>query len=411
MRHKATVAGAAAVAALSLLAACSDASESGDSISGDIQMWTYPLASVNDPSWYQTHIDRFNERYPDVDVEVIVQPWSNREERIVTAITGDNAPDVIYLNPGYVANLGGQDLLLPLDDLRSDWDMFAERALEAGTQDGTLYGSPLLIEFQSSYCNTQVLAAAGVDCPTTWDEMREVAPAVQDAGYYLTEYSGTNTLNHTFYRYLWQAGGEVLSGDMTEAAFNGPEGLRALEFIAEMAENEWIPQELLAVEQSFEQSAVGREQVAYVMGANLHTTREVVNPDIIHTVPPMRDEEQVAVGSVGALSIFNSTDAPDAARAWVHFLTEPEFLKDFLPAAGFLSPRSDVTGLFPDDPQMAEGEEYLDLLRTDVPHAEATRIMNLVRPHLQRVLLEGADPQAALDAAADEVNGILADSE
>ncbi|WP_170934037.1 ABC transporter substrate-binding protein [Microbacterium sp. JB110] len=413
MRNQARIAtGVAAAGTLLLLTACGGAeapgAQSGDDISGKVTMWAFPLATVDDPSWYQPHIDRFNEIYPDVEIEVVVKPWKNRETMLVTAITGGTEPDVVYFNPGYVTNFAGQDLLLPLDDIRDDWSAFADSALEAGTREGTLYAAPTLVSFNTSYCNAEVLAAADIaDCPTSWDDLREAAPAVKDAGYYLTEYSGTNSLNLTFFPYLWQAGGEVLNEDQTEAAFNGPEGVKALEFLKEMVDNDWVPTEPLGVEQPFEQSSVGQEHVAYVMGENLRATREVVNPDVIETVPPMKDVEQVASGSVGGWSVFNTTDVPEAAKAWVRFLGEPEFLEDLLGESGFLSPRTDITGLFSDDPQIAEGTEHLEHLRTDFPHAQATKIMNMIRPHIQSALLEDTDPQEALDAAAEEVNTAL----
>ncbi|SEE86811.1 sugar ABC transporter substrate-binding protein [Ruania alba] len=415
MKHKAKVAVSAAVTSALLLAACSGEDESPEQenaapedVSGTVTFWTYPFSTITEASWWQPYVDEFNEEYPNVEVEVVMQAWQGREESLVTAITGNNAPDVVYFNPDFVPKYADQDLLLPMDDLREDWDQFYDSSLEAMTWDDTLYGQPMLMQLQTSYCNTDVLEEAGVAaCPTTWDEFRDAAPAIREAGYYATEYNGVSTLNHTFYMYLWQAGGEVLNEDMTEATFNGPEGLQALEFIQEMVDNEWVPQEPLSIAEPFEQTEAGQGNLGYVMGANLAATREFVDPDVIETVPPMSGVEQVASGSVGAWSVFNTTESPEAAQAWVRFLGEPEFLEDFLSESGYLSPRTDLDGLFADDPQIAGGSDYLEYLRTGVQHPKAREIIDMIRPHIQSVLLEGADPQEALDAAAEEVNGAL----
>lgn len=416
MRHKATVStGIAAASALLVLTACGgpDQTDGGapaapEDVSGTVTFWTYPFSTITEASWWQPYVDEFNEQYPDVEVEVVMQAWDGREESLVTSIAGNNAPDVVYFNPDFIPKYADQDLLLPLDDLRDDWDMFVDSSLESMTWTDTLYGSPMLMQLQTSYCNTEVLeAAGGVDCPTTWDELRAAAPAVKDAGHYLTEYSGVSTLNHTFYMYLWQAGGEVLNEGMTEATFNGPEGVEALTFIKEMVDEGWVPKEPLSVTSPFEQTDAGQGNVSYMMGANLAQTREFIDPEVIETVPPMTGAEQVASGSVGAWSIFNTTDAPEAAKAWVRFLGEPEFLEDFLSESGYLSPRTDIEGLFADDPQIAGGTEYLEHMRTGVMHPQAREIMDMIRPHIQSVLLEGADPQEALDAAAAEVDAVL----
>lgn len=408
------VAGVAATLLLSgALSSCSSASsgnqEGGEGqLTGKITVWAFPLPPLATDDDWQPYIESFKKQYPGIDVEVLVKPWKGREETLTTAVVGGRAPDVIYFNPGYVTNFASQDLLVPLDDLRDDWGSFAESALDPMRWQGTLYGSPTLVQVLTSYCNRDVLEAAGIEtCPTTWDELREIAPAVKSAGMYLTEYSGTNTLNHTFFTYLRQAGGDVLNDDMTEATFNGPEGVRTMEFIKEMVDNEWVPRDPLSVEGPFEQSVVGRGEAAYVMAADLSQSRQVLNPDVIQITTPLKDVKRVAAGSVAGWSIFNTTEAPEAAKAWVRYLGETDFLEDFLSRTHFLSPRTDIVGLFADDPQIAQGAEYLGDLRSDLNHAQATKFMNMIRPHLQKILLEGADIQTELDAAAGEVNQAL----
>lgn len=395
-----------------LLAACSDDPQTGvpqdpADVSGAITVWTYPLGVVDSVEWWDEHVAAFNTDYPDVEVEVVMQSWESREEALVTAVAGQNAPDVVYFNPDFIPRYAEEDLLLPLDDLRDDWDTFVGSSLEAMSWQDTLYGAPLLMSMQTSYCNTEALEQAGVECPTTWDEFRDAAPALVDAGYYATEYYGNDTLNLTFYPFLWQAGGEVLSEDMQTAAFNGPEGLEALELLAEMAEEQWVPTQALSLTESLEQTEAGQGNVGYVLGANLTEHRTLVDSDLIETVPPMAHSERIAAGSVGGWSVFNSTDSPEAAQAWVHHLSDEEFMTQFLSESGYLPPREDIEGLFADDPQVAQGMEYLEEVRVGVMHPQAREIIDTIRPHIQSVLLEGADPQGALDAAEREVNDLL----
>ncbi|WP_309127333.1 extracellular solute-binding protein [Microbacterium sp.] len=415
MRHKATAAaGAVAMSTVLLLTGCSGTggdpagATDPDEVSGTVTFWPYPLGGVKEASWWQPHIENFNKTYPDVKIDLQMQAFAGREESLVTAISGGNEPDVVYFNPDFIPKYADEDLLLPLDDLRDDWDAFHDSALDAMTYDGTLYGAPQLVTVGTDFCNTTVLeAAAAAACPTTWDELREIAPAVKEAGGYVTNYYGTATLNSTFYTYLWQAGGEVLNKDMTEAAFNGPEGVKALTFIKEMADNDWIPREEIATIPPFEQSQQGLGKVAYNGGGSVVANRDLHGADVIQTVPTMKDAEQAASGTVGAWSIFNTTDVPDAAKAWVRYLTDAGFMKELLPEAQYFSPRTDTGELYGDDPIMAAGEEAIPFVRTGVAHPKAREIIDLIKPHIQRVLLEGAEPQKALDDAADEVNRIL----
>src|SRR5690625_3282532 len=321
-RRGALGAGAAGATALGL-AACgggdSDVAEAppeeSEDLTGSIVMWIYPLADSATEEWYQPYVESFNEKYPNVDVQVIQQSFTNREEQLTTAISGGNAPDVVYFNPDFVPRFAEEDLLVSLDDLRDDWDSFVPSALEAMTYEDILYSAPILVQASPTFVNQKIMDEIGMEGPTTWDEMRAVGEAAKEAGYYLTQYSGIATLNHNYYMYLWQAGGAVLNDDMSAAAFNSPEGLEALEFIKEMVDHGWAPTEPISVDQPFEQTALAQGEAAYSLGTNLNTVRDVLD-DEITVIPPMAHKEQVGLGSeIGRASCRERVESGGVAEA------------------------------------------------------------------------------------------------
>src|SRR5690625_5261917 len=118
-------------AAAMVMAACSgsDGGSSGepanpDEVSGDVVFWFYPVGVSETTDWWEPHVAEFNEEYPNVNIELVPQSFSNREDAIVTAVAGQNAPDVIYFNPDFIPQWAEEDMLMPLDDLRDDWDDF-----------------------------------------------------------------------------------------------------------------------------------------------------------------------------------------------------------------------------------------------------------------------------------------------
>jgi multiple sugar transport system substrate-binding protein len=387
------------------------ASENPDEVSGKVVFWTYPIGSSGEDGFWPPIVERFNEEYPDVEVEVIVQPFQGREEQLTTSLAGGEAPDVVYFNPDFIPRFVEEGFLEPIADvIEDDADDFRAAGLEAMSYDGELYGVPWLMGVNTMLCITTVLEAAGVECPETWDDALAMAPAVKNAGYYLTQYEGAIevTLNGTFYQYLRVAGGDVLNEDMTEAAFNGPEGVRALEIIRELAENEYVPPQSLTVLEPFEQTAAGLGEVAFMPYSGAAAVGNFVDPATLEVGPPITDSAESTNGTVGGLSIFNTSENMAAAKAWVDFLTSKEEMESFLTeVAQYHSPRESITGLFEDQPLVAAQEEYLDLVWSGLLHPQAREIMDVIAPHVQAAILGRAEPQEALDAAADEVNGLL----
>ncbi|MEU5948944.1 extracellular solute-binding protein [Micromonospora sp. NPDC047465] len=380
-------------------------------VEGSVTFWTYPIGDSGKDSYWDPVVEQFKQKYPKVDVDVVVQPFTNREETLVTAIAGKQGPDVVYFNPDFIPKFAVEGVLEPVEDvIADDRDDFTPAALDAMSWDGKLYGVPLLMQALIGVCNKQVLAASGVEkCPETWADIEQMAPKVKAAGYVPTDYvaAQTLTLNHSFYPYLWQAGGEVLTADGKKAAFNSPEGLRALEFVKKLVDNGWTSQQSLTTAETLEQSALGQGKQAYSPNNTTASLAKLFKPEELVVSQPLTDKVQVAAGSVGGLSVLAGSDAKAASKAWIDFLTSPEHMRSFDQKNGYYAPRKSVTGLYADNPGMAEGEKHLDVIRSGVIHPKAREIMNLIKPHLQAVLLGKTAPGDALAAAEKDVNALL----
>jgi multiple sugar transport system substrate-binding protein len=381
-------------------------------VEGTVTFWTYPIGGSGEDGYWDPIVKQFNEKYPKVKIDVVVQPFTKREETLVTAIAGRQGPDVVYFNPDFIPKFATEGVLEPVADvIEDDKDDFSPASLESMTWDGKLYGVPLLVQVNLGVCNKEVLAASGVTkCPESWTELEQMAPKVKAAGYVPTDYVGaqSTTLNHTFYPYLWQAGGEVLTEDGTKAAFNSPEGLKALEFVKKLVTNGWTSPQSLTTAEPLEQLPMGKGRQAFMNGAaNLPALRKVVPAEKLESAAPLTDKVRVAAGSVGGLSVLADSDAKAAAKAWIDFLTSPEQMRAFNKNNGYYAPRKSITGLYADDPGMALGEKYIDAVRTGVIHPKARELMDLIKPHIQAALLGKVEPKDALAAAEKDVNDLL----
>ena len=206
---------AATVAAVAFVAAgCGSSSDSSGSsdVSGSITS-TGPWSGAEEDS-FKAVIAGFNEKYPNVTVSY-TSGGDQLPTQLSTAVEGGNPPDVAALpQPGLLNDLVGKDALKPIEFARNDIEKnFSESVTQLGEVDGTLYG--LLFKAANKsliWYNVPVLADAGVDPPTTWDELLSGAATIGQSGVPAWSIGGADgwTLTDLFENiYLRTAGAET----------------------------------------------------------------------------------------------------------------------------------------------------------------------------------------------------------
>ena len=139
---------------------------------------------------YKDVIDRFNEEY---DGKYHVTPiTTNLEEydgKLNALIAAGQTPDVYICNPGpnmdvYVNAGAAADLTDILENQEADWyASFTDGIFERMTYDGKIMAVPTNFAAACVYYNTEMFADAGVEVPTTYDELIAACQKLQDAGY------------------------------------------------------------------------------------------------------------------------------------------------------------------------------------------------------------------------------------
>lgn len=120
-----------------------------------------------------------------IDVEFEVISWNDLQTRIQTAITSGQGPDVVNIGNTWGVSLQATGGLLELGDEEFETlggrDRYVEAALATGGAPDTDPTSiPLYGLAYGMYYNTQMFADAGLEPPTTWEEMVEAAKALTD---------------------------------------------------------------------------------------------------------------------------------------------------------------------------------------------------------------------------------------
>ncbi len=148
---------------------------------------TITIATVNngDMIRMQALAGAFTEEHPDIELEWVTLEENILRQRVTTDIaTSGGQYDVLTIGTYEVPIWAGQDWLMPLDDLPEDYnvDDLLPAVREALSVDGTLYAAPFYGESAMVMYRTDLAEEAGVTIPDepTWSDIMSAAEAMTD---------------------------------------------------------------------------------------------------------------------------------------------------------------------------------------------------------------------------------------
>jgi multiple sugar transport system substrate-binding protein len=190
-------------------------------------------------------VKKFNEQHDGITVEYRSIPWSNWYETFVSAIGAGSAPD-ISTGAGYQAvQLYDLGAILPIDDvvaqLREDGglDDFLPGTIDTLQYDGHYVAFPWGIDIRSWYYRKDLFEEAGLDVPSTWDELNAVAEQLTSDNRYGMVASGDTGGTHYLYTLMLNNGGGLFTED-GEVDLMSERNIEALELLSKMAQSGWI---------------------------------------------------------------------------------------------------------------------------------------------------------------------------
>jgi ABC-type glycerol-3-phosphate transport system substrate-binding protein len=176
----------------------------------------------NHPEWkepMEALIAAFEAANPDVDIDFSAVPGDQYGAKIQTAIAGGQTSDIFgELEGGIIAavNKGGDLPYIDLTD-KIDISQLTDTARGQVEVDGKVYGVPLAAYTVGLAINNPVFEQAGVEPPTTWDELKSAAEALKAAGVAAPIVLGGKDWVHPYFMYIGLASSVL-----------GPEGLEAV---------------------------------------------------------------------------------------------------------------------------------------------------------------------------------------
>lgn len=225
---------AAPVETASTAAEASPAEEAGEEIV--LKHWYHQYGEEGTFEAATRYAEEYSAMTPGVTVEVVWIP-GDYNAALNAALLTDEGPDIFEVQTVDLARVqAGQ--LEPLDDLFTDDILadFNQTALDRVTVDGTIYAIPMIVDPQLIYYRKSALEEAGLEPPTTIDELMEAA-ATLDTGRVKGLYLGNDQIGPPWITYVstFATGAELLDGD--QVAFNTSANVEMLTKRAELAQS------------------------------------------------------------------------------------------------------------------------------------------------------------------------------
>ncbi|MFI8307195.1 ABC transporter substrate-binding protein [Streptomyces sp. NPDC085927] len=342
MRSIRAAATGAVILSLALTAtACGGGSTSGGSNEspGELTYWASNQgASVEiDKKVLQPELDKF-EKQTGIKVELEVVPWSDLLNRILTATTSGQGPDVLNIGNTWSASLQATGALLPWDAKNFDRiggkDRFVDSALgSTGAEGQDPAAVPLYSMAYALYYNKQMLADAGVDAPpATWDELVAAGKKVSKDGKWGMGMEGSNPSENIHHAFVFakQHGADFFTADGKPDFTNDGAVTAVKQYVDLMAKDKIIApgNAEYAQNQSVSDFAKGRTAMLLWQSASANLKSQGMADDAYGIAPvPVQSGTPGAGKQVNSmvaginLAVFKNSDNIDGATDFVKFMT------------------------------------------------------------------------------------------
>jgi multiple sugar transport system substrate-binding protein len=377
-----------------------------------IMVWVFPMGDGQRTLYDEIIIPEFEKQNPDIELTIMLYPWTARDEKMILGYISGSGPDIAYLNLDFFRGFIAQGMLEPLERYYTEDDLrdFMPTAVNAMTFDGHIWGFPIIQSAIIPMINTTAFEETGLDPrkpPSNWAELEaatnkltRISDTPSKSRYGLQWSQGDTTTNVSFNPFLWSAGGDIFSADGRSVIWDQPPGIEALDYLANLHRQGVVGGNFNAGTAAIR---FGND-AALGMTLSKQTVPFEWAPGVV-----IGHKERVTYGTVAGYAMFSNSKNKDAAARVLRFLTSKEMMTVQVTNWGYLGPRKSIrasdygsnAGWFV---KFMEGAQYT---RPDITHPLVRDIYKFLAPAVQRAVKLTQTPLAALQTSAQQANQFL----
>jgi multiple sugar transport system substrate-binding protein len=373
-------------------------------------------------------VAEYEAQHPGQKVSPLFVNNDNTLQKVLTAVRGGSPPDIAYLYGSWAPNVAQIPQVVNLTQVVQrpsvNWNDFWTGERAVATVNGKVIGIPAVVDNLAVVYNKTLFAKAGLQPPGpdwTWQEFVADAkkltnPAIKQFGTaYVTP--GTEDTVWHWEPLLWEAGGQLLTADNKKAAFDSAAGLASLNTLRTMAVTDksmYLDPSDSAYSNLFNSGKIGM----LVTGPwDLSVFPNVkYGVQVMPAYPGTSGGHQTISGPDNWVVFNNSPARVAAAEQFLLWLTAPAQVKYWAVQTGNLPSRQSVGGSAAVVQQMNAALPGVGAFIANLANAKQARpqipqypkISTILGTMIVSVLLGKSQPQAALTAAAQQVDQVLA---
>ncbi len=350
-----------------------------------------------------------------IEVQMDIMPWDSFYQKLATALPVGEGPDILAMATERIGSYADPGALAAVDDIYSsgivDETVVPETLKENLKYDGKYYGVPMNFATLLLYYNKTIFEEAGLDpekAPETWEELEQYAQQiVEKTGKYGFDMAVKDT-TPMWCIMLWGNGGDIIKDG--KAVFNSPENVETVTRWAENIRDKKFGPEVLTggeIDKLFE----SQKLAMYFCGP--WATNGFTNAGIDYGVAqaPKGPKEQVTQANAVGMYMTSSSKNKEAVYDFFGWWNSKDTQVKWSLGTGFPPARTDIGDdeRMKENPYIAEfakpaneSKMYLQQL-TNFAEVDTQAIV----PAFEKILLENADVQEALDEANAVIESLI----
>jgi len=369
---------------------------------GDVTIWYYWETEGHQKALDHI-IQAYNEQQNQITVQAKYVPFADFKKQLSVGASAGELPDIVILdNPDHAAYAA----MGVFADITGKFDVstYYPGPVNSCTLDGKLYGVPFGSNDLVLFYNKNMLADAGCEVPTNWDELLDVAQKTTKDGVYGFGHCSVQNEEGTFNFLPW-----VWSTGATSYEINSEGGIKALQFEKDLVDSGAFPKEAINWTQGDTMNQFSAGNLAMMINGTwqIPTMRENIT-EFEWGVAAIPADKVQASGLGGENYAVIAGGNEEAAISFLKYATSGETCLYMMEHMGYISSDSTIAEhQFDGDDVYQVFVDQMQYAGARGPLPEWPEISDAISLAFNKVITGQSEPADAAAEAQTTIDGIL----